>query len=69
MMYSWFIDIDDMRAETRVVAFTYKWLDNDVDDVMLVMIKNNNEGEPKRGQAKDAAGALTWIEYGWFDVP
>ena len=24
-----------MRAETRVVAFTYKWLDNDVDDVML----------------------------------
>ena len=48
-----------MRAETRVVAFTYKWLDNDVDDVMLVMIKNNNEGEPKRGQAKDAAGALT----------
>ena len=41
-----------MRAETCVVAFTCKWLDNDVDNVMLVRIKTImrvSEKEAKRG--------------------
>ena len=51
-----------MRAETCVVAFTCKWLDNDVDLIIICDAgedKKDNEGERKRGQAKDAAGALT----------
>ena len=65
MMYSWFIDIEDVRAETCVVAFTCKWLDNNVDNVMLVMMKTIMRVSEK--EAKRRMQLVRWPELNVVD--